>query len=133
MGAPAVAGRVSVVPKGDFLLGTAYKRLDLVKDLGRLYIAKADNTNIPTSDTTKWMLAADSGTHYEEVQSIPTAQTAEEGVVYLLKNNSSTGSNKYSQYILLDGVVVCINEYGTDLSDYITYDSSTETITFKIF
>ncbi len=53
----AIAGRVAVVPKGEFSASLAYKRLDMVLYDGNGYIAKKETTgNLPT-DTEYWMLS----------------------------------------------------------------------------
>lgn len=52
------AGRVAIVPKGDFVFGTQYTRLDMVKYQDGVYVAKKDNTSVyPTigDDDDNWM------------------------------------------------------------------------------
>ena len=53
----AIAGRVAIVPKGDYVNGTQYKRLDLVTYNGDGYVAKLDNINVVPEDGDTWMLA----------------------------------------------------------------------------
>lgn len=52
----AIAGRVAIVPQGDWSINRSYTRLDLVKYNGKLYVAKANTLagDLPT-DTSKWM------------------------------------------------------------------------------
>ena len=52
----------------------------------------------------------------EVVDSID-AVTAE-GVLYLIKDESATGVDKYNEYILIDGVATLIGDTTTDLSNY---------------
>lgn len=47
-------GRIAFVNKGSFILGTPYKKNDVVKDSGCVYCAKLANTNIALSNTTYW-------------------------------------------------------------------------------
>ncbi len=52
----AVAGRVAPVPKGDYDKNVAYKRLDCVKYLNVLYMAKKDvPSGTAITDTNYWM------------------------------------------------------------------------------
>lgn len=51
----AVAGRVAIVPKGDYDAGYPYKRLDMVLYDGNGYVAKKDTTGNLPSDTEYWM------------------------------------------------------------------------------
>lgn len=53
----AIAGRVAIVPKGGYVNGTQYKRLDLVTYNGDGYVAKLDNINVVPEDGDTWMLA----------------------------------------------------------------------------
>ena len=56
------AGRVLLMPKGDYNSGTTYSLLDLVSYNGSSYIAKGETTgNLPTN-TTYWQLNAYGGT-----------------------------------------------------------------------
>lgn len=52
------------------------------------------------------------------VTGIPTAETAKENVIYMYKDPSATGSDKYKEYQLIDGEVVLIGDTSVDLSDY---------------
>ena len=55
------AGRVAIVPKGDFVLGTQYTKLDLVTYEGSAYVAKKDNISILPTDEDTWMLMVSNG------------------------------------------------------------------------
>ena len=54
-------GKVSIVPCGEFQLGTKYDRLSVVSYNGSSYIAKTDNQNVPISNTEVWYLLAQQG------------------------------------------------------------------------
>lgn len=58
----ANAGRVAIVPKGDYSSTVAYKRLDLVRYENDLYIAKKANTGVSPTDTTTWMICMENVT-----------------------------------------------------------------------
>lgn len=49
------AGRVSIVPKGEFVNGTQYERLDLVRYKGGIYVALSDNQDVLPDNQEKWM------------------------------------------------------------------------------
>lgn len=55
------AGRVAIVPKGSFVLGTQYTRLDLVTHENSAYMAIKNNINIPLTDSENWMLIVAGG------------------------------------------------------------------------
>lgn len=57
----ANAGRVAIVPKGDYSSSTAYKRLDLVRYNDKAYVAKKANTGIAPTNTEYWMLMTSDG------------------------------------------------------------------------
>lgn len=49
-------------------------------------------------------------------------EVTEEGVLYLIKDESVEGSDKYDEYILVDGVATLIGDTTTDLSNYYDID-----------
>ena len=53
------AGRVAIVPKGEFTEGLQYTRLDLVTYQASAYIAKKDNASILPTDPDYWMRVMD--------------------------------------------------------------------------
>ena len=65
----ANAGRVSIVPKGEYSDTVDYKRLDLVRFDNDLYIAKKANTGVAPTDSETWMLALEnvSQTQYDDL------------------------------------------------------------------
>lgn len=56
------------------------------------------------------------------VTQVPTAADAKENIIYLFKVDSATGSDKYEEYMLINGEVVMIGDTSTDLSDYLTQE-----------
>ena len=54
----------------------------------------------------------------EIVTSEPTAATAKENVIYMLKDASATGEDKYKEYMLIGSDVVQTGDTSTDLTDY---------------
>lgn len=52
----ANAGRVAIVPKGEYNSATSYKRLDLVRYNNAVYVAKKANTGVSPTKTDTWML-----------------------------------------------------------------------------
>ena len=47
-------------------------------------------------------------------------EVKEPGVLYLIKDNTATGSDKYNEYLYVDGYPVLIGDTSTDLSNYYT-------------
>lgn len=58
------------------------------------------------------------------VTTVPTASEAKDNVIYLLKIDSATGSDKYEEYMLISGEVVMIGDTSTDLSGYYTKEEA---------
>lgn len=54
----------------------------------------------------------------EIVTEVPTAETAVENVIYMLKVESTVGADKYKEYMLIDGEVACVGDTSVDLTDY---------------
>lgn len=48
-------GKVSITPAGEFALGTAYQRLDLVYSEYAAYLSKEENVDVPLDDPNVWM------------------------------------------------------------------------------
>lgn len=71
----ANAGRVAIVPKGEYSATVAYKRLDLVRYNNDLYIAKKANTGVTPTDSETWMLSLEnvSQTQYDNLINGTTA------------------------------------------------------------
>lgn len=74
-------------------------------------------------------IAATGHAHFEKVDSIPTAGTAEENVLYLVMN---TKTKHYDIYALVSGEVVLIDDTTVDLSAYSTTEQVNELISAAI-
>ena len=51
----ATAGRVAIVPKGDYNSATTYKKLDMVRYKNSVYVAKKASTGVLPTNTEYWM------------------------------------------------------------------------------
>lgn len=72
-----IAGRVAIVPGGDYIRGKEYKRLDTVRYEGGVYLAKKNNVNedpVVGEDTDFWMFMVES-------VKVTIANTEEVGIV----------------------------------------------------
>ncbi len=49
-------GKVAIRPKGDWITGLIYEKLDIVKHNDNIYLALKDNTQEPADDGENWML-----------------------------------------------------------------------------
>lgn len=58
------------------------------------------------------------------VTTVPTAAEAKDNVIYLIKDLTATGSDKYKEYTLISGEVVMIGDTSTDLSGYYTKEEA---------
>ena len=74
-------------------------------------------------------IAASGDAHFEKVDAVPTAETAEENVMYLVMN-ATTGH--YDIYALVSGEVVLIDDTTVDLSNYSTTEQMNTAITNAI-
>ena len=54
----------------------------------------------------------------EIVGAAPDPASAKENVIYMVKDASATGDDKYAEYMLIGGEVVKIGDTSTDLTDY---------------
>lgn len=85
----AVAGRVAVVPKGEYNQERVYERLDMVRDKNKTYVAKKDNTGILPTNEEYWMLSMTNEVPAEEVvMFLPAGETSLEFVFNEIKTNS---------------------------------------------
>lgn len=54
-------GKIAIRPRGKFVVGTAYEKLDLVEYEGSSYLSIKDTTIAPVDDGIQWMLIAKKG------------------------------------------------------------------------
>lgn len=64
----------------------------------------------------------------EIITTIPTVDEAEENVIYMLKDDSVVGNDKYKEYQLINGVVVQTGDTSIDLTDYAKEDYVNEKV-----
>lgn len=74
-------------------------------------------------------IAASGHAHFEKVGAVPTAETAQENVLYLVMN-STTGH--YDIYALVSGAVELIDDTTVDLSNYSTTEQMNSAISAAI-
>lgn len=53
------------------------------------------------------------------VNELPTAANAQENIIYMIKDTSATGNDKYKEYMLINGQLVMIGDTSTDMTDYV--------------
>lgn len=58
------------------------------------------------------------------VTEVPKASAAKDNVIYMLKNATAAGADKYEEYMLINGEVVMIGDTSTDLSNYFTKEQA---------
>lgn len=58
------------------------------------------------------------------VTEVPKASAAKDNVIYMLKNTTAAGADKYEEYMLINGEVVMIGDTSTDLSNYFTKEQA---------
>lgn len=85
-------------------------------------VVKEDIATIKTDYATKTyvgeQITAADHLKREIVTVVPTAETATENVIYMLKVESTVGADKYKEYMLIDGEVACVGDTSVDLTDY---------------
>lgn len=123
----AVAGRVAIVPKGDYTPNKAYKRLDCVVYNGlTMYIAKKDVPvgTLPT-DENYWMKSISTnstgGLSKKIVEELPTTGI-DESTIYLIRKITPGENDVYNEYMYIDGKWELIGNTAVDLSDYYTQE-----------
>lgn len=123
----AVAGRVAIVPKGDYVANKAYKRLDCVMYNGlTMYIAKKDVPvgTLPT-DENYWMKSISTnstgGLSKKIVEQLPTTGI-DESAIYLIHKITPGENDVYNEYMYIDGKWELIGNTAVDLSDYYTQE-----------
>ena len=54
----------------------------------------------------------------EVVTVLPEPTVADEHTIYMVKDDSVTGNDKFKEYMLIEGVVQCVGDTSVDLTDY---------------
>jgi len=107
----AVAGKVAILPKGDWNASRVYERLDMVRYNNCLYVAKKDNTSIIPTNTDYWMLCVtNDATEQKEVRFLPAGATTVVFNVNGIKENSLVKVQADSPVMQYDSITVNGNE-----------------------
>lgn len=78
-------------------------------------------------------IAAASHLRREIVTDIPNARYADENVIYMMKDESATGADKYKEYLLINNEMVLIGDTSVDLSNYVQKPGAFTTNNVVIF
>lgn len=103
-----ILGKVTVTPKGEYQTDTEYKRLDIVTFEGSSYIAKADNTNVPVTNSDTWLKLVEKpikGTDY----------FTEEDIIAIVGEVTENSESAFN--IFYDGMVEEFNKNSTEKTD----------------
>lgn len=120
----ANAGRVAIVPKGDYSSSTAYNRLDLVRYNEKAYVAKMANTGILPTNTEYWMLMTSDGITIDTALSDTSTNPVQNKVVKTALDNIQTTSRAS----LSTAGWYRVAEYERDI-DYAYYDVAFKLVT----
>lgn len=116
-----ISGKVDKEEGKSLIADSEITRLSTVKNYDDSAV-KEDITTIKTDYATKTyvgeQIAAADHLKREIVTEVPTAETAAENVIYMLKVESAVGADKYKEYMLIDGEVACVGDTSVDLTDY---------------
>lgn len=70
-------------------------------------------------DTVTTKVASSGALKREVVASLPAVENAKENVIYMIKDSSITGIDKYKDYMLINGALEGIGDTSVDLSNYV--------------
>lgn len=79
-----------------------------------------DNTHAVTKAYVDAAVANAGHLKRELVVNLPRVRDAEENTIYMVKDNSATGADKYKEYMLIGGELVQIGDTSVDLTGLIT-------------
>lgn len=88
----ANAGRVAIVPKGDYSSSTAYNRLDLVRYNEKAYVAKKASTGVLPTNTDYWMLMTSDGIVIDSALSDTSTNPVQNKIIKNALDNIQTTS-----------------------------------------
>ena len=102
----AIAGRVAIVPKGDYDKNASYKRLDCVKYLNVMYVAKKDvPIGTAITDENYWMKSVEGGgggsAVIDDTQSSTLTTYSSKKIEELVGSGSGAGYSKTETDALL--------------------------------
>lgn len=116
-----ISGKVDKEEGKSLIADSEITRLSTVKNYDDS-VVKEDIATIKTDYATKTyvgeQIASADHLKREIVTEVPTAETAAENVIYMLKVESAIGADKYKEYMLIDGEVACVGDTSVDLTDY---------------
>lgn len=116
-----ISGKVDKEEGKSLIADSEITRLSTVKNYDDS-VVKEDIATIKTDYATKTyvgeQISAADHLKREIVTEVPTAETAAENVIYMLKVESAIGADKYKEYMLIDREVACIGDTSVDLTDY---------------
>lgn len=116
-----ISGKVDKEEGKSLIADSEITRLSTVKNYDDS-VVKEDIATIKTDYATKAyvgeQIAAADHLKREIVTEVPTAETAVENVIYMLKVESAIGADKYKEYMLIDGEIACVGDTSVDLTDY---------------
>lgn len=120
-----ISGKVDKEEGKSLIADSEIIRLSTVKNYDDS-VVKEDIATIKTDYATKTyvgeQIASADHLKREIVTEVPTAETAAENVIYMLKVESAIGADKYKEYMLIDGEVACVGDTSVDLTDYAKKD-----------
>ena len=62
------------------------------------------------------------------VSELPAVESADENTIYMVKDASAVGADKYNEWMLIDGALVQIGDTSVDLSGYNTSDAKVKAV-----
>lgn len=89
---------------------------------------KANAADVYTKAETEGLIASAGHLKREIVEVLPEVSAANEDTIYMIKNSSVLGDDKYEEYMLIDGELVLIGDTTVDLTPYAKSADVTEEI-----
>ena len=111
----ADAGRILIIPRGDYDGNSTYEKLDLVKHKGTSWLAKKTATGVEPSEGEYWQKMFD-------INIADNLTTTDEGFVLDAKQGKILDEKIDSQVQMLDGKIATTNDNLTDLIKYVHCD-----------
>ena len=108
----ANAGRVAIVPKGDYSSSNSYKRLDLVRYDEKSYVAKKESSGIEPTNTEYWMLMTSDGVVIDSALSDKSTNPLQNKVVKSALDNIQTTAKATLSQAGWYRVARCERSYG---------------------
>lgn len=118
-----IIGKVALTPRGDWNANDTYVFLDVVMDVGNMYIAKQDvPAGTPTSNTAYWFKSiSGSGITFDTAMSDTSANGVENRVIKAYVDNEVSNAKSYTDTELNSKVDVEVGK-GLSSNDYTNFD-----------